>query len=125
MRDLTILMDMQLGRPADILSEAADQGIPVIAGCIFPRLGGRVAHFAVREQDVAAVNAIVLSHGGVVADDRECIVLSSDYPGGAVGASRAVADAGITVNVGYFGVRGEVVLGTADIAGAKAALGID
>lgn len=125
MRDLTILMDLELGRPADMLAEAAEQGIPVIAGCVFPRLGGRVAHFTVRESDVARLKTVVQGHGGVVADERECVVVPGDYPGGAVGASRAVADAGIMVNVGYFGTKGEVILATPDIAGTKAALGLE
>lgn len=123
MRDLTILMDLQLGRPADMLGDAAAREIPIIAGCVFPRLGGRVAHLAVREEDVEAVVTIAETHGGVVVDDRECVVIPADYPGGAAAAARAVADAGIMVNIGYFGARGEVVMGTTDVDGTRAALG--
>lgn len=125
MRDLTILMDLELGRPADLLTVAAAEDIPIIAGCVFPRLAGRVAHFAVREQDVDRVSAIVREQGAVLADDRECIVLPPDFPGGAPVASKRIADAGIMVQVGYFGARGEIILATADVAGTKAALGID
>ena len=124
MRDLTILMDLQLGRPADMLGDAAARGIPIIAGCVFPRLGGRVAHLAVREEDVEAVMTIAEAHGGAVVDDRECVVVPADYPGGAAAAARAVADAGIMVNIAYYGARGEVVMGTADVHSTRAALGL-
>ncbi|MDH4119933.1 MAG: hypothetical protein OEZ14_11580 [Acidimicrobiia bacterium] len=125
MKDLTILMDNQVGRAADMMTAAADRGIRIVAGCVFPRLGGRVGHLAVADEDVSAVAAVVEANGGVLADERECVIVPADYEGGVVAASSAVARAGITVNVGYFGARGEVVLATSDSDATRRALGLD
>lgn len=40
-------MEMKVGPLAEMLEAAAKQGITIAAGCVFPRLGGRVAHVAV------------------------------------------------------------------------------
>jgi hypothetical protein len=124
MIDLTILMDTQLGRPADMLEAAAKEGVDIIAACIFPRLGGRVAHLAVDASDVAAVRRVVGNHGGVVADERECVVVPPGRDGGIADASRAISDAGVLVTIAYYGRRGELILGTSDVDGARAALGL-
>jgi hypothetical protein len=124
MIDLTILMDTQLGRPADMLEAAEKGGVDIIAACIFPRLGGRVAHLAVDASDVAAVRRVVGNHGGVVADERECVVVPPGRDGGIAGASRAVSDAGVLVTIAYYGRRGELILGASDVDGARAALGL-
>lgn len=125
MIDLTILMDTTLGRPADILEAASAEGIQLAAGCLFPRLGGRVAHVAIRPEDVETAHRVVAAHGGTVADVRECVVVPAGFPGGMAAVSRAVAAAGIMVNVSYFGAAGELVIGTADTAGTRAALGLE
>ena len=125
MRDLTILMDLEVGRPASMLSQATEQGVQVYASCLFPRLGGRVAHAAVSSADVDKLKAIVTSEGGVVADERECVVVPNGHLGGPDAVSRALAQAGIVINVAYFGTSGQMVLSTVDVAGAKAALGLD
>ena len=124
MRDLTILMDLVVGRPAQMLAGAAAEHITISAGCLFPRLGRRVAHVAVDPTDVATVTAIVERYGGIVADDRECLVIPADFPGGLVAASTKLAEAGIMVNVSYFGARGQIVMATTDVEGTRAALGL-
>ena len=72
-----------------------------------------------------SMRAIVGAHGGVVADERECVIIPADHPGGIEAVSKAVADAGIMVNVAYFGARGELVLSTPDVEAAKKVIGID
>lgn len=124
MKDLTILMDLEAGRLADMLAEASANEVAIVAGCMFPRLGGRVAHATVRDADAEALASIVKNHGGVVADLRECVVVPADYKGGVEAAARAVADAGIAINVAYFGSRGELVLSTAEVSDAQVALGL-
>lgn len=125
MIDLTILMDTKLGRPADMLEAAAGQGVEVLAGCLFPRLEGRVVHLAVKPEDTETVHRIAAEHGATVADERECVVVPPDFPGGVAAMARAVADAGIMVNISYYGSRGEIILGTSDPDGARAALGLE
>lgn len=125
MKDLTILLDLEVGRPASILADAASQDVPILATCMFPRLGGRVAHATVRTEDVATMKLIVNAHGGVVADERDCVIIPADYPGGVEAVSQAIADAGIMVNVAYFGARGDLVLGTPDVEAARKVIGLE
>lgn len=122
MKDLTILMDLVVGRPTAMLEGLAAQGVTVVAACLFPRLGGRVAHLAVEDEDMAGAVAIVERHGGVVVDERDCVVVPTDYPGGSVAAARAITDAGIVVNISYFGPTGSLIIGTTDIDATRAAL---
>lgn len=124
MKDLTILMDLVVGRPAAMLEDAVSESVPIHAACLFPRLGGRVGHLAVSDADVAQASAIVTRHGGVVVDERDCVVLPADYPGGAAAASRAIADAGIVVNISYYGPDGGLVIGTSDVEATRGALGM-
>jgi len=125
MRDLTILLDMTVGRVADITEAIVGAGVNLSAGCLFQRTEGRVGHIAVADEDVAAVVDIVARHGSTVADDRECVVVEPGYPGGAAAVARKVADSGVPVLIVYHGARGEIVIGTTETAKARAALGID
>ena len=115
-------MDMKVGRPAEMLEAAAKQGITIAAGCVFPRLGGRVAHVAVQDDDVEKVTAIVEAGGGVVADIRDCVVVPPDFPGGLPAAANKAAKAGHLVNVSYFGAQGEVIMASPDPAALREAL---
>jgi hypothetical protein len=124
-QDLTILMDMKVGRPAEMLVTAAEQGITIAAGCVFPRLGGRVAHVAVRDDDVEKITAIVEAGGGVVADIRDCVVVPPDFPGGLPAAATKVANAGHLVNVSYFGAQGEVIMASPDPVALRQALDLE
>lgn len=124
MKDLTILLDLEVGRPAAILADAASQDVHILASCLFPRLGGRVAHATVRPEDVAAMRLIVNAHGGVVADERECVIIPADHPGGVEAVSQAIAAADIMVNIAYFGARGDLVLGTPDVDAVRKVIGL-
>lgn len=124
MRDLTILMDTTQGRPARLLADLADAGIRVYAGCLFPRLEGRVAHVAVDDEDVDGAREVVTGLGATLGDVRDCVVVPPGYEGGAAGIAAKVAEAGVTVHVAYFGSRGEVILGSTELEATRQALGI-
>ena len=124
MKDLTVLMDLVVGRPAAMLEDAANEHVEIVAACLCPRLGGRVGHLAVDDGDVEKATSIVARHGGVVVDERECVVVSPNFPGGAAAASRAIADADILVNISYYGPSGDLVIGTPDVDATRAALGL-
>lgn len=125
MKDLTILMDLEIGRPTAIVADATSRDVPILASCLFPRLGGRVAHAAVRDEDVPVMRAIADAHGAVVADVRDCVIVPADHPGGWQAAAAAISESKIMVNLAYFGARGEMILATADIDRAKQAIGLD
>lgn len=124
MLDITVLMDTKVGRPAGILNDLAKSGIEIIAACLFPRLGGRVAHAVINNEDIDRVKEIIEQANATLADVRDCVVVEAGYEGGSAAIAAKVAEAGITVNVAYFGLRGEMILATADIAGTKEVLGL-
>ncbi|HEY5650610.1 MAG TPA: hypothetical protein VIW46_04115 [Acidimicrobiia bacterium] len=124
MMDVVVLLDGKIGRSAelfDILSEAA---VDVRASCVFPRLGGRVAHIAVDVEAYDAVEDLLTERLGGVADQRPCIVVPPGYPGGIAEIARKIADAQIVVSVSYYGERGELVLATSDGERTREVLGL-
>lgn len=125
MRDLTILLDLTVGRVADIAEAIVSAGVDLPAGCLFQRTEGRVAHIAVADDAVATVREIASRFGATLADDRECVVVPPGYPGGGAAIARRVSDAGVPVLIAYYGARGEVVIGTTDVDLARRALELD
>lgn len=124
MRDVTILMDTTQGKPAHLLTDLAEAGVRVHAGCLFPRIEGRVAHIAVADEDVEQVTRAAAKLGATVGDVRDCVVVPHDYDGGAPEVAAKVGKAGVTVHVAYFGARGEIILATSEIEEAREALGL-
>jgi hypothetical protein len=122
MKDLTILVDTEPCRPADMLSAVAAAGVDVVAGCLFPRLGGRVAHIAVDDHVVDRVEGAIGPLAGVIADQRDCIVVPAGHD--AQRALSALVGSGIGVSIAYFGPGGELVVGTADPDAARAVLSL-
>jgi hypothetical protein len=122
MKDLTILVDTEPCRPSDLLAALAAGDVEVLAACLFPRLGGRVAHVAVDNDAVERLEEVIAPLAGVVVDRRECIVVPAGHD-----PRRALADlagADLAVSIAYFGPGGELVVGTSDPEAARAALGL-
>jgi hypothetical protein len=124
MKDVVMVMDTTLGRPARILEALADHDVEVVAGCLFPRAEGRVAHVAVASEDAARVRDIAADNGAMVLDDRDVLVVDPTQHGSLAAIARKVADAGAVVQVAYFGAGGEIVLATSDLDIAREALGL-
>ncbi len=122
MRDITILMDTTQGRPARLLTDLAAAGVRIDAGCLFPRVEGRVAHMTVEDDQVDVVRSVAAELGATVADHRECVIVPPDYPGGVAEIADRVAAAGVTVQVAYFGRRGQIVLATTELDKTRRAL---
>jgi hypothetical protein len=114
MMDVVVLLDGKIGRSAELFDLLEDADIEVQAACVFPRLGGRVAHVAVRHEDFDAVEDLLSERLGGVADQRTCIVVPPNYPGGMGEVARRIAAAHIVVSVSYYGQNGELVLATSD-----------
>lgn len=124
MRDITILMDTTQGRPARLLADLTEAGVRIEAGCLFPRLEGRVAHLTVGDDQVETARTVAAALGATLADDRECVVVPADYPGGLNEIAARVADVGVTVQVAYFGSRGQIILATTELDKARQALAL-
>jgi hypothetical protein len=122
MKDLTILVDTDPCRPTDMLSALGAAGVAVVAGCLFPRLGGRVAHITVDDEDADRVGEAIVGLAGVVADQRDCVVV--EPPANAEKVLASLADAGLAVSIAYFGSSGQLVVGTADSEAARTVLGL-
>lgn len=83
-----------------------------------------MAHIAVEDGQMDVVRAVAGRHGVTVADDRECLRVPARYDGGAPEVAQRIAEAGLTVNVAYFGVNGDIILATTDFKAAREALGL-
>ncbi|HKX76040.1 MAG TPA: hypothetical protein VJR05_11710 [Acidimicrobiia bacterium] len=112
MRDVTLLMDMKVGRVAELLEHLAQAGVTPAGGCFFPRLEGRVAHVAVEEAEVETVRSVASQLDHAVLDEREVTVIEPVVDLAA--AARDVADQGTAVYLAYFGPDGRLFLGVAD-----------
>lgn len=124
MMDVVVLLDGKIGRSAELFHLLEDAGIDVKASCLFPRLGGRVAHIAVEHEQYDAVEDLLTEKLGGVADQRPCIVVPPDYPGGMAKVAESIADAQIVMSVSYYGEHGELVLATSDSARTREVLGL-
>jgi hypothetical protein len=124
MMDVVVLLDGKIGRSAELFDLLDDANIDVRASCVFPRLGGLVAHIAVAHEQFDAVEDLLAERLSGVADRRPCIVVPPDYPGGMDAIARKVADAQIIMSVSYYGERGELVLATSDGARTREVLGL-
>ena len=59
-----------------------------------------------------------------MADQRPCIVVPPDYPGGMAVVAEKIAEAQIVMSVSYYGEHGELVLATSDSARTREVLGL-
>jgi hypothetical protein len=112
MKDLAILMDMKVGRVAELLEALAAAGVNPAGGCFFPRMEGRIAHVAVEETEVDKVRAVAEGLDHAVLDQREVSVIEPTVDLAAT--ARQVADQGTAVYLAYFGSDGRLFLGVAD-----------
>jgi hypothetical protein len=124
MMDVVVLLDGKIGRSAELFDLLDDAGIDVKASCLFPRLGGRVAHIAVEFDQYNAVEDLLTERLGGVADQRPCIVVPPGYPGGMAAVAEKIAQAQIVMSVSYYGEHGELVLATSDSAKTREILGL-
>src|SRR6056297_3203437 len=101
MMDVVVLLDARVGRTADLLDMVTEAGVQVVASCVFPRLGGRVAHIAVTDDDFEVVEDLLRDRFGGVADQRPCVVVPPGYLGGMPAVARKIADAEVVISVAY------------------------
>lgn len=124
MRDVTILMDSAQGVPARLLAELAEAGVEIDAGCLFPRLEGRVMHLTVPDDSVEKVREAAASTGATLADDRDCVVIPSDHAEDLAAIASKIASTGASVQVAYYGREGQIILATSDLDETRQSLGL-
>jgi hypothetical protein len=126
MKDLTVSLEDRPGTFADLGEALGKAGINIEGLCAVTSEGRGIIHLLV--VDAAAARTALEGAGIKVEGESEPLV--SDLPSdrvdqpGAVGAmARAMADAGVNVQVAYLATKNRAVLVTSDNAKARQALG--
>jgi hypothetical protein len=122
MKDLTVIMDDQPGKLADLGEATGKAGINIAGFCAMVGDGKGFIHILV--DDTAAAREALEEAGISVADEREAVVVDlHDKPGAMGEIARDLADAGVNIDVAYTiftGVR--LVILTEDVEAATKAL---
>jgi hypothetical protein len=125
MKDLTVIMEDQPGKLADLGEATGRAGVNIEGLCAMVGDGKGFIHILVQDEQ-AARNA--LDEAGIgVADEREAVIVDlHDKPGAMGEIARDLADAGVSIDVAYTifsGVR--LVIITEDVEKAQAALDLN
>ena len=122
MKDLTVIMDDQPGKLADLGEATGKAGINIEGLCAMVGDGKGLIHILV--QDGEAASKALAEAGLSVADERDAVVVDlHDKPGAMGEIARDLADAGVNIDVAYTifaGVR--LVILTEDTEAARQAL---
>jgi hypothetical protein len=126
MKDLTVSLEDRPGTFADLGEALGKAGINIEGMCAVTSEGRGIIHLLVADAN-AARSAL---EGAGIKVEGEAEPLVSELPTdqvdrpGAVGAmARAMADAGVNVQVAYLATKNRAVLVTSDNAKARQALG--
>ena len=122
MKDLTVIMDDQPGKLADLGEATGRAGVNIAGLCAMVGDGKGFIHLLV---DDAKLAREALEYAGIsVADEREAVVVDlHDKPGAMGEIARDLAEAGVNIDVAYTiftGVR--LVILTEDVDAARQAL---
>ena len=125
MKDLTVIMDDQPGKLADLGEATGRAGVNIAGLCAMVGDGKGFIHLLV--EDAAAATRALVEAGISVADEREAVVVDlHDKPGAMGEIARDLAEAGVNIDVAYTiftGVR--LVILTEDVKAAREALDLN
>jgi hypothetical protein len=125
MKDLTVIMDDQPGKLADLGEATGKAGINIAGLCAMVGDGKGFIHLLV--DDAAGARQALEEAGISVADEREAVVVDlHDKPGAMGEIARDLAEAGVNIDVAYTiftGVR--LVILTEDVEAAREALDLN
>ena len=125
MKDLTVIMDDQPGKLADLGEATGRAGVNIAGLCAMVGDGKGFIHILV--EDEAAAREALQEAGLGVADEREAVVVDlHDKPGAMGEIARDLAEAGVNIDVAYTifsGVR--LVILTEDVEAARQALDLN
>ena len=125
MKDLTVIMDDQPGKLADLGEATGKAGVNIAGLCAMVGDGKGFIHILV--DDAAAARGALEEAGISVADEREAVVVDlHDKPGAMGEVARDLAEAGVNIDVAYTiftGVR--LVILTEDVEAAQRALALN
>ena len=121
--DLAIDVDNTPGALAQVAAAISDAGVNIAAAtCVGP--GARAElHILVRHAE-AARHALAISHLAVTREREVVVIDVEDRPGVLADLTRRIAKAGVDLDLIYVATRNRVVLGSPDLPGLRAALGV-
>jgi len=122
MKDLTVIMEDQPGKLAELGEATGKAGVNIAGLCAMVGDGKGFIHILV--EDASAAKQALASAGLEVADEREAVIVDlHDKPGAMGEIARDLAEAGVNIDVAYTiftGVR--LVILTEDVEAAREAL---
>lgn len=122
MKDLTVIMEDQPGKLADLGEATGRAGVNIAGLCAMVGDGKGFIHLLV--EDESAAKQALAEAGIEVADAREAVIVDlHDKPGAMGEIARDLAEAGVNIDVAYTiftGVR--LVILTEDVEAARRAL---
>ena len=125
MKDLTVIMEDQPGKLADLGEATGRAGVNIEGLCALVGDGKGFIHILV--EDGEAARKALDGSGISVADEREAVVVDlTDKPGAMGEIARDLADAGVNIDVAYTifsGVR--LVILTEEVEAARRALDLN
>jgi hypothetical protein len=125
MKDLTVIMEDQPGKLADLGEATGRGGVNILGFCAMVGDGKGFIHLLVEDEE--KTKQALEKEGIEVADEREAVVVDlHDRPGAMGEIARDLAEAGVNIDVAYTiftGVR--LVILTEDVDKARAALDLN
>jgi hypothetical protein len=122
--DLVIDVENSPGALADVAAAISDAGVNIAAAtCVGP--GERAELHILVPHAEAVRHALAISHLAVTREREVVVVDVHDRPGVLADLARKVARAGVDLDLVYVATQNRVVFGSPDLAGLKAALGVD
>jgi hypothetical protein len=120
--DLVIEVDNEPGALARVAAAISDAGVNIAAATCIGAAERAELHILVPHAE-AAKHSLSISHLAVTRE-REVVVVdvTEDRPGVLADLARAIAKAGVDLDLVYVATHNRVVFGSADLAGLKQAL---
>ena len=119
--DLTIALVDQPGSLAKASDALGRAGVNIDGACGYVCDGQGVYHVLVH--DLEKARRALMNSGFIIEDERRVVAVPvENRPGAAAALLRRVAEAGANVDLMYFTLDGELVLGGSDVARIERAL---
>jgi hypothetical protein len=119
--DLVIEIDNSPGALARVAAAISDAGVNIAAATCIGSGERAELHILVPHAE-AAKHSLAISHLGVTREREVVVVDVKDRPGVLADLTRAIAQAGINIDLVYVATRNRVVFGAADLIALRAAL---
>jgi hypothetical protein len=119
--DLAIEIENTPGALAQVAAAISDAGVNIAAAtCVGP--GERAELHILVPHAEAARHSLAISHVAVTREREVVVVDVEDRPGVLADLTRAIARAGVNLDLVYVATRNRVVFGATDLAALKAVL---